>query len=173
MVLFNEESRKELFTIAYAADDDFMNTAKNSIKMIQDKVAKYDPKTQRSLIKSEKKRVSEMVDDMQKESNMRTLMLSPNEMICIPQFGGCTGNAFQKQKTVYLICQKNQGDKNPPSQYLIINCQIVISRHWRSMTASIPDLTNFLSTYCTQVRIRFNQNLEAFDYFYENTQLIV
>ena len=70
-----------------------------------------------------------------------------------------------KQKTVYLICQKNQGDKNPPSQYLIINCQIVISRQWRSMTASIPDLKNFLSAYCTQVRISFDQNQEGFDYF--------
>ena len=75
------------------------------------------------------------------------------------------GERRSKQKTVHLICQKNQGDKNPPSQYLIINCQIVISRHWRSMTASIPDLTNFLSTYCTQVRFRFNQNQETFDYF--------
>ena len=63
-----------------------------------------------------------------------------------------------KEKTVHLICQKSQGDKNPPSQYLIINCQIKISRHWRSITASIPDLTNFLSTYCAQVRIVINEN---------------
>ena len=43
-----------------------------------------------------------MIDDMHKEVDTRNLMLSPNQMICIPQFGGCTGNAFQKQKTVYL-----------------------------------------------------------------------
>ena len=68
------------------------------------------------------------------------------------------GETRSKQKKVHLICQKNQGDKNPPSQYLIINCQITISRHWRSITASIPDLTNFLSTYCAQVRIVNNEN---------------
>lgn len=61
------------------------------------------------------------------------------------------GERHSKQKTVHLVCQKNQGDQNPPSQYLIINCQIIISQHWRSVTASIPDLTNFLSSYCTQV----------------------
>jgi len=60
------------------------------------------------------------------------------------------GERHSKQKTVHLVCQKNQGDQNPPSQYLIINCQIIISQHWRSITASIPDLTNFLSSYCTQ-----------------------
>merc|ERR1711963_948820 len=51
---------------------------------------------------------------------------------------------------VHLICQRPQGAQVPPSQYTIINCQIKVSNSWGSVSAGIPDLMNFLSSYCTQ-----------------------
>ena len=63
------------------------------------------------------------------------------------------------ETSVHLICQKNQGVQNPPSQYLIINCQIKISNNFGSVSASIPDLIPFLSSYCTQVRHDFDFGL--------------
>jgi len=60
------------------------------------------------------------------------------------------------ETSVHLICQKNQGVQNPPFQYLIVNCQIKITNNLGSVSASIPDLMNFLSSYCTQVRTNIN-----------------
>ena len=58
------------------------------------------------------------------------------------------------ETSVHLICQRNQGIQNPPSQYLIINCQIKVSNGFGSVSATIPDLMNYLSAYITQVRMK-------------------
>ena len=94
VVLFNDVETRQLFTIAYAEDDDFVSTAQNLIKMSEDKLRKLDKKTQASQIRQEVENIKQMKDDMNKESEVRNLMLTRNQMICIPHQVGSTGTAF-------------------------------------------------------------------------------
>ena len=55
------------------------------------------------------------------------------------------------QTSVHLICQKNQGMQHPMSQYVIVNCQIVVNNSWGSIRANIDSLLPTLSHYLTQV----------------------
>ena len=60
------------------------------------------------------------------------------------------------QSSVHLICQKNQGMQHPTSQYVIVNCQIVVDTPGFAgkVRANIDSLLPTLSHYISQVIVR-------------------
>ena len=60
------------------------------------------------------------------------------------------------QTSVHLICQKNQGMQHPTSQYVIVNCQIVVDTPGFAgkVRANIDSLLPTLSHYISQVIVR-------------------
>lgn len=102
VVLFDDPSTRQLFTIAYAEDDDFLATSANIIKISEEKLKKQQLKKEGAQYKSEVKAISQMKEEMHMELAVRDLILNRNQMICIPYQVGATGCAFAKSKTVYL-----------------------------------------------------------------------
>ena len=54
------------------------------------------------LITTEQEHIKNMRDDLEKEKEIRSLVLNRNQMICIPYGLGITGDVFGKNKTVYF-----------------------------------------------------------------------
>ena len=55
-----------------------------------------------ALIAAEQEHIRHMRDDLEKEKEVRSLVLNRNQMICIPYGLGITGDAFGKNKSVYF-----------------------------------------------------------------------
>ena len=74
------------------------------------------------------------------------------------------------QSSVHLICQKNQGMQHPMSQYVIVNCQIVVDTPGFAgkLRANIDSLLPTLSHYISQVIVRqFDQYAKKISYYYQ------
>ena len=75
-------------------------------------------------------------------------------------------NGFTTAETsVHLICQKNQGMQHPTSQYVIVNCQIVVDTpgFGGKIRANMDSLLPTLSHYISQVIVRqFDQYAKKF-----------
>ena len=75
------------------------------------------------------------------------------------------------QTSVHLICQKNQGMQHPMSQYVIVNCQIVVDTPGFAgkVRANIDSLLPTLSHYISQVIVRqFDQYAKKISYYITN-----
>ena len=80
VILFNERATKQLYTIAYAEDDDFVNTQKQLIHISLNKIKKWQDGTRKhlSLIAKEHDHIKQMREDLEREKEIRSLVLNRN-----------------------------------------------------------------------------------------------
>ena len=102
--MFNDKKTKQLFTIAYAEDDDFVATNQNLINVQATKIKALqgpDARKNADKIKEETAKLKYMQEELKLDQNMRSMILNRNQMICIPYDLGLTGSCYLNDKAIY------------------------------------------------------------------------